>query len=95
MRIKDHPIPAHDAPWKAFQERQVFVINQDSFYRKFNDRELKNAAKFEFNFDHPNAVDLEKVSDLNVLTWQLAWRVFSLLDWIFMHICCLAGNSLN
>ncbi|XP_075238785.1 uridine-cytidine kinase 2-like [Convolutriloba macropyga] len=48
---------------KSAKERQVFVINQDSFYRKFNDRELKNAAKFEFNFDHPNAVDLEKLKE--------------------------------
>lgn len=48
---------------KSNQERQVFVINQDSFYRKFNERELKNAAKFEFNFDHPNAVDLEALKE--------------------------------
>ena len=40
----------------------MFVINQDSFYRNLNEKELQNAAKFHFNFDHPNAINLDKVS---------------------------------
>lgn len=36
---------------------RVVVICQDSFYRRFNEKEIKSASVGLFNFDHPDAFD--------------------------------------
>ena len=40
----------------------MYVINQDSFYRELSPDEQKRAKSFKFNFDHPDAVDIQAVS---------------------------------
>ena len=35
------------------KQRQVVIINQDSFYRPLTEEENARALKGEFNFDHP------------------------------------------
>jgi uridine kinase len=35
------------------RQRQVAIIGQDSFYKVLNDAEKEQAAKGQFNFDHP------------------------------------------
>ncbi|XP_060068044.1 uridine-cytidine kinase 2-like [Ylistrum balloti] len=40
-------------------QRQVAIISQDAFYRTLNEDEKKKALRGEFNFDHPDAFDLE------------------------------------
>jgi len=39
------------------RQRQVAIINQDSFYKALNDTEKEQANKGQFNFDHPEAFD--------------------------------------
>ena len=39
--------------------RRVVIINQDRFYRELNEEESLQAAKGEYNFDHPDAFDNE------------------------------------
>ncbi|GAB1599096.1 uridine-cytidine kinase 2-like [Argonauta hians] len=41
--------------------RQVVVISQDAFYRDLNEEEKKKAVKGEFNFDHPDAFDYNRM----------------------------------
>ncbi|XP_045194230.1 uridine-cytidine kinase 2-like [Mercenaria mercenaria] len=41
------------------RQRQVAIIGQDSFYRVLNDAEKEQAAKGQFNFDHPEAYDFD------------------------------------
>lgn len=35
------------------KQRQVVIINQDTFYRPLTEEENAKALKGEFNFDHP------------------------------------------
>lgn len=35
------------------KQRQVVIINQDTFYRPLTEEENTKALKGEFNFDHP------------------------------------------
>lgn len=35
------------------KQRQVVIINQDTFYRPLSEEENAKALKGEFNFDHP------------------------------------------
>lgn len=41
------------------KQRQVVIINQDTFYRPLTEEENTKALKGEFNFDHPDAFDYE------------------------------------
>ncbi|XP_048776368.1 uridine-cytidine kinase 2-like isoform X2 [Ostrea edulis] len=41
------------------RQRQVVIINQDTFYRELTDQENAKALKGEFNFDHPDAFDFD------------------------------------
>lgn len=49
-------------------QRQVAIINQDSFYRNLTPQEALQAKKGEFNFDHPDAFEegllLQTLKDL-------------------------------
>ena len=36
-------------------ERKIFSISQDAFYRNLNAKEIAQAEKGTFNFDHPGA----------------------------------------
>ncbi|XP_020906647.1 uridine-cytidine kinase 2 [Exaiptasia diaphana] len=45
------------------KQRRVAIISQESFYRELNEEELEEAHRGEFNFDHPDAFDLEKNFD--------------------------------
>lgn len=45
------------------KQRRVAIINQDSFYKTLNEEEKKKALKGEFNFDHPDAFDWEKMKN--------------------------------
>jgi uridine kinase len=49
---------------KSNKERQVYIINQDSFYRTLTPDEMERAQKFKFNFDHPDAVDLNAMKEM-------------------------------
>ena len=40
-------------------ERQIISLSQDSFYRELDDAESVQAAKGNFNFDHPGE-EIEK-----------------------------------
>lgn len=42
-------------------ERQVVCISQDSFYRELNPSEKLKAEKGQFNFDHPDAFDNDRI----------------------------------
>ncbi|XP_062571320.1 uridine-cytidine kinase 2-like isoform X1 [Saccostrea cucullata] len=41
------------------RQRQVVIINQDTFYRPLTPEENARALKGEFNFDHPDAFDYD------------------------------------
>jgi len=43
-------------------KRHVAMISQDAFYRDLTDAEKSSAYKGEFNFDHPDAFDLQLMS---------------------------------
>lgn len=45
------------------KQRKVAIINQDSFYKTLNEEEKKKALKGEFNFDHPDAFDWERIKN--------------------------------
>lgn len=45
-------------------KRQVTMISQDAFYRDLNDAEKSCAYKGDFNFDHPDAFDLQLMSSM-------------------------------
>ena len=54
------------------KQRQVVIINQDSFYRPLTEEENARALKGEFNFDHPgtdisNAVIFIKIFLINLM----------------------------
>ena len=56
------------------KQRQVVIINQDSFYRPLTEEENARALKGEFNFDHPgtrtdipNAVIFIKISLIDLM----------------------------
>ncbi|XP_061164035.1 uridine-cytidine kinase 2-like isoform X2 [Saccostrea echinata] len=44
------------------RQRQVVIINQDTFYRPLTPEENIRALKGEFNFDHPDAFDYDFMS---------------------------------
>ncbi|KAL8562413.1 Uridine-cytidine kinase 2-B [Nucella lapillus] len=43
-------------------QRQVYIISQDSFYRNLTPEEHQRAVAGKFNFDHPDAFDMELMS---------------------------------
>ena len=45
-----------DVPW-------VCLVSQDAFYRVLNKEQMKQAHNNEFDFDHPDAMDLELMAD--------------------------------
>lgn len=45
------------------RQRQVAIINQDSFYKLLNDAEKEQASKGQFNFDHPEAFDYSQMME--------------------------------
>lgn len=42
-------------------QRKVVCIAQDSFYKQLNSEEAKKAAKGLYDFDHPDALDIDLV----------------------------------
>lgn len=46
------------------RQQRVVCISQDSFYRELNERERQEALVGDYNFDHPDALDIDLMEQI-------------------------------
>ncbi|XP_021948684.1 uridine-cytidine kinase isoform X2 [Folsomia candida] len=74
-------------------QRKVVCIAQDSFYKELSPEEANKAAKGQYNFDHPNALDFDLM--LQTLESVLEGKVTEVPIYDYIHNARKEGQSMK